>query len=64
MRTREQTYSTLIGLHVNAGSLLTDQRLDEYARGHPTIIFRPRFEHESRSTEARNWRAVPILNEC
>lgn len=32
VRTREQTYSNLIGLHVNAGSLLTDQRLDEYAR--------------------------------
>ena len=31
-RLREQTYSNLIGLHVNAGSLLTDQRLDEYAR--------------------------------
>jgi MFS transporter, DHA2 family, multidrug resistance protein len=32
VRMREQTYSNLIGLHVNAGSLLTDQRLDEYAR--------------------------------
>jgi DHA2 family multidrug resistance protein len=32
VRTREQTYSNLIGLHVNVGSLLTDQRLDEYAR--------------------------------
>jgi MFS transporter, DHA2 family, multidrug resistance protein len=32
VRTREQTYSNLIGLHVNAGSLLTDQRLDEYTR--------------------------------
>jgi DHA2 family multidrug resistance protein len=32
VRTREQTYSNLIGLHVNAGSLLTDQRLEEYAR--------------------------------
>ena len=32
LRIREQTYSNLIGLHVNAGSLLTDQRLDEYAR--------------------------------
>ena len=31
LRIREQTYSNLIGLHVNAGSLLTDQRLDEYA---------------------------------
>jgi DHA2 family multidrug resistance protein len=32
VRTREQTYSNLIGLHVDAGSLLTDQRLEEYAR--------------------------------
>ncbi|HEY2527480.1 MAG TPA: MFS transporter [Xanthobacteraceae bacterium] len=32
VRTREQTYSNLIGLHVNAGSLLTDQRLADYAK--------------------------------
>jgi DHA2 family multidrug resistance protein len=32
VRVREQTYSNLIGLHVNTGSLLTDQRLEEYAR--------------------------------
>jgi MFS transporter, DHA2 family, multidrug resistance protein len=32
VRTREQTYSNLIGLHINAGSLLTDQRLDDYAQ--------------------------------
>jgi MFS transporter, DHA2 family, multidrug resistance protein len=32
LRTREQIYSNLIGLHINAGSLLTDQRLEEYAR--------------------------------
>jgi MFS transporter, DHA2 family, multidrug resistance protein len=32
VRTREQTYSNLIGLHVNAGSLLTDQRLEQYAK--------------------------------
>jgi DHA2 family multidrug resistance protein len=31
-RTREQTYSNLIGLHVHAGSLLTDQRLEHYAK--------------------------------
>src|SRR5277367_4663667 len=30
--TREQTYSNLIGLHVNAGSLLTNQRLEDYAK--------------------------------
>jgi len=32
VRTREQTYSNLIGLHVHAGSLLTDQRLEHYAK--------------------------------
>jgi DHA2 family multidrug resistance protein len=32
VRTREQIYSNLIGLHINTGSLLTDQRLDEYTR--------------------------------
>jgi DHA2 family multidrug resistance protein len=32
VRVREQIYSNLIGLHVDAGSLLTNQRLDEYAR--------------------------------
>jgi DHA2 family multidrug resistance protein len=32
VRVREQTYSNLIGLHVNAGSLMTDQRLQDYAR--------------------------------
>ena len=32
LRTREQTYSNLIGLHVHAGSLLTDQRLDEFGQ--------------------------------
>ena len=32
VRTREQTYSNLIGLHVNAGSLLTSQRLEDYAK--------------------------------
>jgi DHA2 family multidrug resistance protein len=32
VRVREQTYSNLIGLHVNAGSLLTNQRLDDYAK--------------------------------
>jgi MFS transporter, DHA2 family, multidrug resistance protein len=32
VRTREQTYSNLIGLHVNTGSLLTDQRLEHYAK--------------------------------
>jgi MFS transporter, DHA2 family, multidrug resistance protein len=32
VRVREQTYSNLIGLHVDAGSLLTNQRLDEYAK--------------------------------
>jgi DHA2 family multidrug resistance protein len=32
VRTREQTYSNLIGLHVNAGSLLTNQRLENYAK--------------------------------
>jgi MFS transporter, DHA2 family, multidrug resistance protein len=31
VRVREQTYSNLIGLHVNPGSLLTDQRLQDYA---------------------------------
>ncbi len=31
VRTREQTYSNIIGLHVNAGSLLTDQRFADYA---------------------------------
>jgi MFS transporter, DHA2 family, multidrug resistance protein len=30
VRVREQTYSNLIGLHVNPGSLLTDQRLEQY----------------------------------
>jgi MFS transporter, DHA2 family, multidrug resistance protein len=29
---REQTYSNLIGLHVDAGSLLTNQRLEDYAK--------------------------------
>jgi len=32
VRTREQTYSNLIGLHVHAGTLLTDQRLAHYAK--------------------------------
>jgi MFS transporter, DHA2 family, multidrug resistance protein len=32
VRTREQTYSNLIGLHINTGSLLTDQRLQDYAK--------------------------------
>ena len=32
VRTREQTYSNLIGLHVHTGSLLTDQRLEHYAK--------------------------------
>jgi MFS transporter, DHA2 family, multidrug resistance protein len=32
VRVREQTYSNLIGLHVDAGSLLTDQRLEYYAK--------------------------------
>jgi MFS transporter, DHA2 family, multidrug resistance protein len=31
VRVREQTYSNLIGLHVNPGSVLTDQRLQDYA---------------------------------
>ena len=32
VRVREQTYFNLIGLHVNAGSFLTDQRLEYYAK--------------------------------
>jgi DHA2 family multidrug resistance protein len=32
LRVREQLYSNLIGLHVTTGSLLTDQRLQDYAR--------------------------------
>jgi MFS transporter, DHA2 family, multidrug resistance protein len=32
VRVREQTYSNLIGIHVNAGSLLTDQRLEYYSK--------------------------------
>jgi MFS transporter, DHA2 family, multidrug resistance protein len=32
VRVSEQTYSNLIGLHVTTGSLLTDQRLQDYAR--------------------------------
>ena len=32
VRVREQTNSNLIGLHVNAGSFLTDQRLEYYAK--------------------------------
>jgi DHA2 family multidrug resistance protein len=32
VRVREQTYSNLIGIHVNAGSLLTDQRLQYYSK--------------------------------
>ena len=32
VRVREQLYSNLIGLHVTTGSLLTDQRLADYAR--------------------------------
>jgi DHA2 family multidrug resistance protein len=32
LRVREQVYSNLIGLHVTAGSPLTDQRLQDYAR--------------------------------
>lgn len=31
LRVREQVYSNLIGLHVTTGSLLTDQRLQDYA---------------------------------
>jgi DHA2 family multidrug resistance protein len=31
LRVREQVYSNLIGLHVSTGSLLTDQRLQDYA---------------------------------
>jgi DHA2 family multidrug resistance protein len=32
VRIREQTYSNLIGLHVDVGSFLTDQRLEYYAK--------------------------------
>lgn len=32
LRVREQVYSNLIGLHVTTGSLLTDERLQDYAR--------------------------------
>jgi MFS transporter, DHA2 family, multidrug resistance protein len=32
IRVREQTYSNLVGLHVTTGSLLTDQRLQDYAQ--------------------------------
>ncbi len=32
VRVREQVYSNLVGLHVTAGSLATDQRLQDYAR--------------------------------
>ena len=32
IRVREQVYSNLIGLHVTAGSVLTDQRLADYAQ--------------------------------
>jgi DHA2 family multidrug resistance protein len=32
VRVREQTYSNLIGLHVDTGSLMTNQRLQEYAQ--------------------------------
>ena len=32
VRVREQIYSNLIGLHVNTGSFLTDQRLEYYAK--------------------------------
>jgi MFS transporter, DHA2 family, multidrug resistance protein len=32
VRVREQTYSNLIGLHVDAGSFLTNQRLEYYAK--------------------------------
>jgi DHA2 family multidrug resistance protein len=31
IRVREQVYSNLIGLHVTSGSLLTDQRMQDYA---------------------------------
>src|SRR5262249_948839 len=31
LRVREQVYSNLIGLHVTTGSVLTDQRLQDYA---------------------------------
>jgi MFS transporter, DHA2 family, multidrug resistance protein len=32
VRVREQVYSNLLGLHVTTGSLLTDQRLQDYAQ--------------------------------
>jgi DHA2 family multidrug resistance protein len=32
LRVREQLYSNLVGLHVTTSSLLTDQRLADYAR--------------------------------
>jgi MFS transporter, DHA2 family, multidrug resistance protein len=32
VRVREQIYSNLIGLHVHAGSLLTNQRIEDYAK--------------------------------
>jgi DHA2 family multidrug resistance protein len=32
LRVQERMYSNLIGLHVTTGSLLTDQRLEDYAR--------------------------------
>jgi MFS transporter, DHA2 family, multidrug resistance protein len=32
IRVREQVYSNLVGLHVGAGSFVTDQRLEGYAR--------------------------------
>ena len=32
IRVREQLYSNLVGLHVTTGSLLTDQRLQDYAQ--------------------------------
>src|SRR5262249_38384674 len=31
IRVREQLYSNLVGLHVTTGSLITDQRLQDYA---------------------------------
>jgi DHA2 family multidrug resistance protein len=49
VRVREQVYSNLIGLHVTGGSLLTDERLQGYAR---TVFGRSTGESEANARAA------------
>jgi MFS transporter, DHA2 family, multidrug resistance protein len=63
VRTREQTYSNLIGLHVNAGSLLTDQRLEYYAKivaGRDGGALSDQFAHPRRGAGSEHHEAASL----